>query len=130
MVIDELVRFAQGAYGEDSGHTWMDGNLRDRFLSLPRAQELALLDRRPSSDMSLAEARQAFGAPGVSDEELILRAIMQGTSEIDRMRAAGPPRTYSSAQVPLVQLVERLRESSSIRYVRVQRGSDSVLVRK
>lgn len=130
VVIDELVRFAQGRYGDDSGYTWMDQDLRDRFLSLPRAKELELLDRRPSDDLTLEQARQAFGAPGLSDEELILRAIMQGTAEIDRMRAAGPPRRYSSADLPLVQLVERLRETSSIRYVRIQRGPDTVLVRR
>ncbi len=40
VVIDELIRFAQGIFGEDSGYTWMDQNLKDRFLSLPRAAEL------------------------------------------------------------------------------------------
>jgi oxaloacetate decarboxylase alpha subunit len=128
VVIDELVRFARGAYGDDSGYTWMDENLRDRFLSLPRARELEVLDRRPVDDMTLADARQAFGAPGITDEELLLRAIMQGTGEIDAMRAAGPPRRYGSAGLPLLTLVERLRETSAIRYVRVQRGSDSVLL--
>lgn len=130
VVIDELVRFAQGRYGEDSGYTWMDENLRDRFLSLPRAKELELLDQRPSADLTLRQARQVFGTPGISDEEMILRAIMQGTTEIDRMRAAGPPRRYSSADLPLVKLVERLRDTSSVRYVRVQRGPDTVVVRR
>jgi oxaloacetate decarboxylase (Na+ extruding) subunit alpha len=128
VVIDELIRLARGFYGEDSGYTWMDENLRDRFLSLPRARELEELDRRASDDMTLAEARQVFGAPGISDDELLLRAIVQGTGEIDTMRAAGPPRRYSGAGLPLLTLVERLRETSAIRYVRVQRGSDSVLV--
>ena len=32
LVIDELILFAQGVYGEDSGYTWMDQNLKDRLL--------------------------------------------------------------------------------------------------
>ena len=39
-VIDELILFAQGVYGEDSGYTWMDQNLKDRLLGMPRAKEL------------------------------------------------------------------------------------------
>ena len=41
VVIDELIRFAQGAYGEDSGAPWMDQNLKDKLLANPRAAELA-----------------------------------------------------------------------------------------
>jgi pyruvate/oxaloacetate carboxyltransferase len=32
LVIDEVIRFAQGLYGKDSGYTWMDQNLKDRLL--------------------------------------------------------------------------------------------------
>ena len=35
LVIDELILFAQGVYGEDSGYTWMDQNLKDRLLGMP-----------------------------------------------------------------------------------------------
>jgi oxaloacetate decarboxylase alpha subunit len=130
VVIDELVRFARGAYGEDSGYAWMDQDLKDRFLSLPRARELELLDRRPVDDMSLEEVRQSIGAPGISDEELLLRAIMQGTSEIDAMRAAGPPHSYASAEMPLAALMDHLRETSRIGYVHIRRGADSIVLQK
>jgi oxaloacetate decarboxylase alpha subunit len=80
--------------------------------------------------MSLDEVRRGIGAPGISDEDLLLRAIMQGTSEIDAMRAAGPPRSYASAGMPLHTLVERLRETSRIGYVHVRRGTDSIVLRK
>ena len=36
MVLDELIRFAQGAYGEDAGYLEMDTNLRDQLLANPR----------------------------------------------------------------------------------------------
>src|SRR5690606_21886712 len=60
-VIDPLIRFAQGAFGEDSGYLWMDQDLRDRFLGLPRADELDALHERPMEDVSLAQAREMFG---------------------------------------------------------------------
>ncbi|OLT21335.1 hypothetical protein BJF78_34360 [Pseudonocardia sp. CNS-139] len=103
----------------------MDENLRDRFLSRPRAAELAELDRRPSEDVTVADVRQSIGAPGISDEELVLRAIMQGTGEIDAMRAAGPPKRYTSAGTPLVALMDRLA-STNVRYVRVQHARTTI----
>jgi oxaloacetate decarboxylase (Na+ extruding) subunit alpha len=130
VVIDELVRFAAGGYGEDSGHPWMDEDLRDRILSLPRARELAELDQRPTDEVTLDDVRRSIGAPGVSDEELVLRAIMQGTSEIDAMRAAGRPRRYGPAGTPLVALVDRLADTRGIGYVRLRRGADTVMLRR
>lgn len=129
VVIDELVRFAQGAFGEDSGHTWMDPDLRDRFLARPRAAELAELDRRPGADLTLADVRQSMGAPGLSDEDLLLRVIMSGTAEIDAMHAAGPPRTYRSDDLPLRTLVERLADHRRIRYVHVSSPAGTVMLR-
>ncbi|MDE3077478.1 MAG: hypothetical protein KGJ86_18825, partial [Chloroflexota bacterium] len=128
VVIDELIRFAQGRYGEDSGYPWMDQNLRDRFLSLPRAQELAALDQRPIEDLSLPQIREQLGGPGVSDEELMMRAIMGGTKEIAAMRAAGPPRQYYGSGLPLVTLLQELDKHPAIRFVQVQRGNDSIVV--
>src|SRR3990172_3990673 len=46
-VIDELILFAQGVYGEDSGYTWMDPNLKDRLLGTQRAKELAARHEGP-----------------------------------------------------------------------------------
>ena len=129
VVVDELVRFAQGAYGEDSGYTWMDQELRDRFLALPRAAELAEAARHTPAEVTLDDVRQTIGAPGISDEELILRAIMQGTAEIDAMRAAGPPRTYNSGDLPLRTLIDRLGETSRVRYVQVARGDTTMELR-
>ena len=57
LVIDELILFAQGVYGEDSGYTWMDQNLKDRLLGLPRAKELEELERGNAG-------RPAEGNPG------------------------------------------------------------------
>ena len=128
VVIDELIRFAQGFYGEDSGYTWMDQNLKDRLLNLPRAKELTTLGQRPIEDISLEDCRQKFGAPGISDEDLMMRAIMGGTKEIEAMVNAGPPRRYMTSDMPLLSLLNELKKHSSVRYIQVERGADSIVI--
>ena len=76
MVLDELIRFAQGAYGEDAGYLEMDADLRDKLLANPRAKELAAMQAVPIEEMSLGQARAKFGGAGVSDEDMLMRAIM------------------------------------------------------
>ncbi len=130
VVVDELIRFAQGVYGEDSGYLWMDENLKDRFASSSRAKELALLDDRPPDQRSMEELRASLGGAGISDEELIMRSIMQGTREIDAMRAAGAPKRYFTSDMPVVALLEQLNKQSKVRYVSIQRGSETVVLQR
>lgn len=128
-VIDELILFAQGIYGEDSGYTWMDPNLRDRLLAMPRAKELSELGDRRHRDIPLQTIRDQLGAAGLSDEEFLLRYVMKGTEEIEAMHAAGPPRQYFNAAMPLLTLIQELDKHRKVRYVQVQRGGDSMLIR-
>ncbi len=125
LVIDELILFAQGVYGDDSGYGWMDQNLKDRLLAMPRAKELA---QRPAPDVSLKDIRRKLGGAGVSDEELLLRYIMKGDQEIAAMHAAGPPRQYASATLPLLTLIQELSKHKQLRYVQVQRGTESLII--
>ncbi len=124
-VIDELILFAQGVYGEDSGYTAMDQNLKDRLLGTQRAAELAARER---PNVTLAELRASLGATAVSDEEFLLRYIMKGDQEIRTMRAAGSPKRYLDSAQPLVRLVEELQKHCGVRYVSVQRGGDSLVL--
>ena len=126
IVTDEIIRLAKGAYGEDSGYRQMDPNLKDRLLGSSRAKELAEIDTRAQEPMSLQKLRETLGGPGVSDEELLMRVIMQGTSEIDAMNAAGPPREYSAGGQPLILLLEELKRHKSVSTVHVSRGRDSI----
>jgi oxaloacetate decarboxylase (Na+ extruding) subunit alpha len=130
VVIDEVIRFAQGVYGEDSGFRWMDQNLKDRLVGSARAKELAELDRRPPDLRSIEELRAALAGPGVSDEELLMRAIMQGTREIDAMRAAGEPKRYLTSDMPIVTLLDQLNRQPNVRYISIQRGGDSVVLQR
>jgi oxaloacetate decarboxylase alpha subunit len=127
IVIDELILHAQGAFGEDSGFTWMDQNLKDRLLSLPRAVELA---SRQNPDISLKQIREKIGGPTLSDEEFLLRYVMKGDQEIKAMRAAGPPRQYHGSASPLATLIQELKKNRGVRYVRVQRGDTSLVLQK
>ena len=124
-VVDELILFAQGVYGEDSGYTWMDQELKDRLLGTQRAKELA---EGRSNGPSLKQIRQRLGGPGVSDEEFLLRYIMKGEEEIRAMRAAGRPKQYFNATLPLLTLLQELEKHGSVRYIHVQRGKDSLVV--
>ena len=123
-VIDELILFAQGAYGEDSGYTWMDPNLKDRLLGTSRAEELAARQR---PNVSLQEIREKLGGPGVSDEEFLLRYIMKGQDEIAVMRAAGRPKQYYGAEMPLLTLLQEVGKRRTVRYVHIQRGANSLV---
>ena len=126
LVIDELILHAMGVFGEDSGFTCMDQNLRDTFLRLPRAAEL---NQRPNLDIPLHDVREKLGGPGLSDEEFLLRYVMKGNREIEAMRAAGPPRQYLDGAPPLMTLIKELDKYSRVRYVRVERGGDSLIVK-
>ena len=118
--------YAAGAYGEDSGYPWMDQNLKDTLLGMRPARELVARER---PDVPLERIRGQLGGLGVSDDELLLRTIMKGEDEIRAMRAAGPPRPYHLGAAPLVTLLEELGKHRQVRYVRVERGSDSLVVR-
>jgi oxaloacetate decarboxylase alpha subunit len=124
-VIDELILFAQGAYGEDSGYTVMDQNLKDRLLSTQRATELA---SRQKPNVTLQDLRAGLGGTALSDEEFLLRYIMKGDQEIQAMRAAGRPKQYLNSAVPVVQLLEELKKHQSIRYVSLQKHGESLLL--
>lgn len=125
LVIDEVILLALGSFGEDCGYTWMDQNLKDKLLSLPRAKELAA---RKNRDIPIAEIREKLGGAGVSDEELLLRYIMKGEQEIATMRAAGPPKQYLGATMPLQTLLQELGKHHGVRYVHVQKGGASLVM--
>jgi oxaloacetate decarboxylase (Na+ extruding) subunit alpha len=126
VVIDEVIRFAQGRFGEDSGYTWMDQDLRDRLLALPRAKELEAMKPPPAEELTLRQVKDLYGDADMSDEEVVLRAIMQGRAEVDAMRSAGPPRRYYTDDTPLLTLLNELDKHRSIRYISVERGGDVV----
>ena len=134
IVIDEFLQFALGNYSEDSGYLQMDQNLKDYFLSLPRAREIADKTRRQEEEQNrpLSEFRKQFGE-NLSDEEFLIRYIMNGTKDIEVMRAATrerPWRTFSGVDSPVLELIRDLGNQPKITTVQVQLPGKSLVLKK
>lgn len=125
LIIDEVILHALGAFGEDSGFTCMDQNIRDKILNLRRAAELK---ERPDMDVPLHKVRERLGGSDLSDEELLLRYVMKGEQEIKAMRAAGPPRKYGCTSMSLASLIKELDRHPRVRFVHIQRSDNSLVV--
>lgn len=112
-VPDEVIQYAAGYYGEPPAP--IDPEAMDRIMAAPRAKEILAT---PPEQPDRAELHRRHGTDG-DDDELLLRALVP-SSDIERMRQAGPLRldfpTLSSheldqvarlmklAQLPLVQV--------------------------
>ncbi|MFD5812429.1 carboxyltransferase [Rhodococcus aetherivorans] len=95
MVSDEVIHYVLGHYGPVPSP--IDPEVLDKIMSNPRTKQLQTWER---PDPSLKEIRSRF-APGISDEELLLR-FMMSDEEVDSMLAKGPLR------------VDRRRSSNNI----------------
>jgi oxaloacetate decarboxylase alpha subunit len=124
-VTDEVIQYALGLRGEEEASS-MDPNVRDTILDRPRARELA---HWKPPEPSVDELRQKWGGPGVSDDDLLLR-YFAGLEEVAAMRAAGPPKEYSSARHPLLTLIRELAKQNRWRYIHIQKGGLSVRLEK
>jgi oxaloacetate decarboxylase (Na+ extruding) subunit alpha len=101
-VPDQVIRYVLGSFGRPTAP--VDPTVRDRILSRRRADEL----RAEPPPLSPAELRKRF-APGISDEELLLRATMPG-DQVDAMFAAGPAnRHYNPDLKGVLDLLRALR---------------------
>lgn len=135
VLIDPWITYAMGAFGEESGYLQMDPDLRDRWLSLPRAKELkAQMENIANQpDLTLKEVRNIYGE-NLSDEELLLRIVMSGNDgEIETMRQATkhhPFRQYSLINSPILDLVAGLGEQPDITQVQIQLPDKSLVLKK
>ena len=131
VVIDSFISYAMGGYGEESGYLQMDPNLRDRFCSLPRAEDLKTIMENTANqqDRTLKEVRNEYGE-NLSDEELLLRIMMKGNEgEIETMRKATkdhPFHTYSCIESPVLDLINGLSKQQKITHVQVQLGNKTL----
>jgi oxaloacetate decarboxylase alpha subunit len=115
-VTDQSIACALGQYGQE-GADFMDPAVKHRILDRPRARQLAGLERPQAT---LQELRAELGGPGVSDEELLLR-FMLNKNDIAAMRAAGPVKEYDTARHPLVRLMTELTQQTGCNLVRVSK---------
>jgi len=96
-ISDEVVDLILGEFGPMPGA--VDANLRDRALQTPRSRQR---EATPREEPTLDQIRARFGA-GVSDEDLLLRAVMPA-EQVDRMCA----RRARAGDGGLAELLETL----------------------
>ncbi|HYT58206.1 MAG TPA: hypothetical protein VEQ38_26175 [Verrucomicrobiae bacterium] len=120
-VTDQIIQYALGYWGKE-GAELMAPEVKARIMDRPRAKELA--EWQPP-EPTVAEIRKKMDAEHVSDEELLLRWNL-GVDEIEAMRAAGAPKEYLTARLPLVNLLDSLSKRTEYRQIVIQKG-DMVL---
>jgi len=120
-VTDQIIQYALGYWGKE-GAELMAPEVKARITDRPRAKELA--EWQPP-EPTVAEIRKKMDAEHVSDEELLLRWNL-GVDEIEAMRAAGAPKEYLTARLPLVNLLDSLSKRTEYRQIVIQKG-DMVL---
>jgi oxaloacetate decarboxylase alpha subunit len=102
-VSDQAIRYVLGRFGRPTAP--VDPDVADRILSRPRAAQL----RAEPPPLPPAELRRQF-APGIGDEEFLLRATMPA-DQVDAMIAAGPAgRHYNPDLKGVLDLLRGLRD--------------------
>ena len=124
-VTDQVIRYALGQFGEEAV-TAMDQEVRGRILDRPRAREI-MAQERPQP--SLADMRRELGGPGVSDEELLLRWLLN-RDDIALMRAAGPAKEYVTTRHPLVRLMAELTQHADCDLIQVSKPGFALTLEK
>jgi len=124
-VTDQVIRFALGQFGEEAV-TAMDQEVRAKILDRPRAKEIMAQTREhPTID----DMRRDLGGPGVSDEELVLRWLLN-KEDIAAMRAAGPAKEYMTARHPLVKLMTELSKNADVNLIQVSKPGFALTLEK
>jgi oxaloacetate decarboxylase (Na+ extruding) subunit alpha len=125
-VIDELIKYALGFWGKEASSS-IASNVKDKILSLPRARELAGWE---VPQPSLKEVRRKFGGQGISDEELLLRFIVQDEEAIKKMKASGTPKEYPIASESLVAFLQELVQQKDLAEIHIQKDDFSLTLKK
>jgi oxaloacetate decarboxylase alpha subunit len=122
-VSDQIIRYLNGRFGRPTFP--VDQNVLDRIMSRPRARELA--DEPPP--LPPAELRKRF-APGISDEEFLLRAVMPA-EQVDAMRAAGPaPSHYNPDSRTLLKLLRDLKGRDDVADLHIDKPGFSLRLKR
>jgi len=125
-ISDEVIKFTLGFWGEEVS-SYIDPNIKDRILNSPRAKELANWE---VPQPSIKELRQKLGGRGISDDELLLRYMIQ-EEEIRKMREAeGPVKEYLTARNPVVALIQELLKQKDSDYISIQKKDFSLTLQK
>jgi oxaloacetate decarboxylase alpha subunit len=124
-VTDQTIEYAMGIWGKE-GAAFMDSTVKEKILNRPRAKEIA---ERPHPTDSMQDLRRKYGGQGVSDEEILSR-FFTSKEDVERMRAAGPARTYATNGNPLLNLVAELSKQTQRTSVFIEKPNFSIRLEK
>jgi oxaloacetate decarboxylase alpha subunit len=125
-VSDEVIKYTLGFWGKEAS-SLVDPNFKDRILSLPRAKELSTWE---IPQPSIQEVREKLGGPGISDDELLLRFMVQ-EEEIRTMRSLGSPiKEYFTSKNPVIALTHELLSLKDASYIQVQKGDFALTLQR
>jgi len=124
-VTDQTIEYAMGIWGKE-GAVLMNPNAKEKILSRPRAKEIG---ERPHPSDSIQDLRRKYGGQGVNDEEVLSR-FFTSKEDVERMHAAGPPRTYTNDRNPVLNLVETLSKQTDRHSVFIQNRNFSLLMER
>jgi oxaloacetate decarboxylase alpha subunit len=126
VVPDEVIIYLMGKFGEPPAP--VDEDVRDKVLSSAHGQRFAGWER---PQPSLAELREQYGGPRISDEELLLR-YMVPREDLQAARAAGPVKpTYDLRDTTtLRELVDQALALRRPRHVRIERPEFQLALRR
>lgn len=114
VVPDEVKKYALGHYGQLLAP--IEPDVIDRIVANGSGR-IALQPQPPEPAVPTLRARY----PGASDDERLLRYMFAG-SQVDQMLAAGPMRTASRFDLPLLRLLEELGRRPRIGHLRLRSG--------
>ena len=125
-VTDELIQYCVGYFGSEAS-SGVDGEVKEKILSRPRARELAAQER---PEPSLAELRAQAGGGDIPDDELVLRYMLGGDSDLRALRPAPPIAAYPVGGHPFVILLQEIGKRRDLRQVEMKRSNFSLSMRK
>ncbi len=121
-VPDQVIRYVLGKFGRPTAP--VDANIVDKITSSPRAKEL--LQEAPA--LNPKDLRKTFG-PRMSDEELLLRAVMPA-EQVDAMLAAGPAKLgYNPDTRGLIELLRELTERDAASDIDIEKPGLKISLR-
>lgn len=132
LVTDEVIGYAMGRWGREAVEV-MDQNLKDRILSLPRADEVRVKYEQAAEEPTLEQVRKQYGGK-CSDDELIVRVFAGvGDIELDLDHGENVPRTYEEYKAmhnPLELALEQFARSSEFRHMHYRTDEGELIVQK